>query len=739
MADHVIGQRPVGRAEQVDPAEYLGGSAVHSSVRSRRWLLPAIVVVLWLLVGGPLGSFAGQLAQVQENDNAAFLPGSAESTVVLNDFSEFAGNESLPATVVFEREGGLTQADRRALTGYVEDLGRVENVDPSGVEGPLPSEDGTAAQIVVPIVTSDGDEVVAAVEDLRAVVADPPEGLTALVGGQGGILGDFVEAFGAIDGLLLGVALVVVLVILLAVYRTPVLPVVVLLSAVLGLGIASAAVYGLATADALDLNGQSQGILFILAVGAATDYSLLIVARFREELRDTASKYDAMRTAYRGALEPIVASGLTVILGLLCLLLSDLSSLRGLGPVGALGIAGAMLSSLTLLPAALLLLGRWAFWPYRPQVGSEHRDRTGIWARVAGLVGGRARAVWVGTLVVLAACAAFLPTLNEDPVPQTELFLTEVDSVRAQEVLDENFESDQASPAIIVVPASSVDRAAEVAQGNDGVAPDGVAPLPSGPPTIAAPPEPKVVDGKAVLFATLNDPADSAAATETVRELREQLDAVSPDILVGGSTAILLDTRATVDADRVKVIPAILVVIFVVLALLLRSLVAPALLLVANVLSFGATMGISAVLFNHVFDFPASDPSTLLISFVFLVALGIDYSIFLMTRVREEALRQGTRPGVLKGLSVTGGVITSAGVVLAATFAALGVVPILFLAQIAFIVAFGVLLDTLVVRSLLVPALTYDIGSSVWWPGRLRHEQVHGGGPVDDGSGRPGR
>jgi RND superfamily putative drug exporter len=234
-----------------------------------------------------------------------------------------------------------------------------------------------------------------------------------------------------------------------------------------------------------------------------------------------------------------------------------------------------------------------------------------------------------------------------------------------------------------------------------------------------------VVDGEAIVFAPLTDPAESAAATDTVRDLRADLDAVGDDVVVGGQTAILLDTRDTTARDRAVVIPAILGVIFIVLALLLRSLLAPALLLVANVLSFGATLGISALLFRYVFDFPASDPSTSLIGFVFLVALGIDYSIFLMTRVREESIKQGTHPGVLKGLSVTGGVITSAGVVLAATFAALSVVPILFLAQIAFIVAFGVLLDTLVVRSLLVPALSYDLGPRVWWPSRLWHTPDH--------------
>jgi putative drug exporter of the RND superfamily len=695
-----------------------------STSRSKRWILPAVVVLLWLFVGGPLGSFAGKLAEVQENDNAAFLPKSAESTLAQEEYARFVESESVPTIVVFERDGGLTPQDQQTITGYADELRSVEHVDGGGVVGPIPSADGTAAQLVVPLASSDGEELQQAVIDIREVLADTPEGLTALVGGPGGILGDFIKAFGAIDGILLGVALLVVLVILLVVYRSPVLPFVVLFSAVLALGVASAAIYGLASNDILDLNGQSQGILFILAVGAATDYSLLVVARFREELRDTESKYDAMRNAYRGALEPILASGATVILGLLCLLLSDLSSLKGLGPVGAFGIAGAMFAALTLLPAALVLLGRRAFWPLMPHFGSEHRDTKGIWGKVSRLVGRRARAVWVVTFVILAACAGFVPTLNEDPVPQTELFLTEVDSVKAQEVIDQHFESDQSSPAIAVVAENDLPAAMRVAAGHPGVAADGVAFVPDGPPGQGEP-VPKVVDGEAIMLVTLDANADSVRATHTLRDLRTDLDQVSGDIVVGGQTAILLDTRDTVDRDRLKVIPAILLVIFVVLALLLRSLLAPFILIVANVLSFGATMGISAVLFNHVFGFPASDPSTLLIAFVFLVALGIDYSIFLMTRVREESIRQGTHPGILKGLSVTGGVITSAGVVLAATFAALSVVPILFLAQIAFIVAFGVLLDTVVVRSLLVPSLSYDIGPAVWWPSRLWHTPDH--------------
>ena len=570
----------------------------------RLWVWPLLVVLLWLLVGGPLGSFAGRLAEVQENDNAAFLPQSAESTEALDVLVGFQEQETLPVTVIFERAGGLEPADRETIAALSEDLATVEFVADQGVGQPIVSDDGEAAQVVVQIAATDGEDITASVTEMREVLDGAPDGLTALVGGQGGVLGDFIEAFGAIDGILLLVALVVVLVILIAVYRTPILPFVVLGSAILALGVASAAIYGLASADVLTLNGQSQGILFILAIGAATDYSLLLVARFREELRDHESKYVAMRTAYKGAFEPILASGATVILGLLCLLLSDLASLSGLGPVGALGIAGAMLSSLTLLPAGLVLLGRRAFWPFMPAYGSEHTDTQGLWGRLARLIRGRARVVWVVTFAALAISAAFVVTLDEEQVPQTELFLTSVESVDAQEVIDAHFEADNASPAQLVVPEERPGRDPRSwCRPDEGIAAP-VFPLPAGDD----PNQPKVVDGEVLLFATLADPADSQAATDTVRDLRTDLDAVSEEILVGGSTAINLDTRDVTGSDRAKVIPAILLVILVVLMLLLRAVVAPVLLIVANVLSFGATLGISALVFEHVFHFPSVRP-----------------------------------------------------------------------------------------------------------------------------------
>jgi RND superfamily putative drug exporter len=670
--------------------------------RRRWWVWPLVVALLWILLGGPLGQYAGRLSEVQSNDNAAFLPASAESTEVSRWQTRFADDDVLPAVVVYENPDGLEPSDLADIEQDTVAIRRLPGVVQASL--PIPSGDGEAVQVIAAVDASIGDRIGDVVEKMRSVLEDSDARGEVYVTGPAGILADFVEAFGAIDGLLLLVALSVVLVILLFVYRSPLLPFVVLFSSLLALGVASAAIYVLADNDVLDLSGQSQGILFVLVVGASTDYALLLVSRYREELREHRSRVTAMRRAYRGVVEPVVASGVTVILGLLCLLLSDLSSNQGLGPVGAMGVAAAMLSALTFLPAALLLLGRAAYWPFRPALGSPHPETRGLWGRVANLVGRRPRATWVVTLLALVVAAAFVPTFQDEGTPQTETFLTEVDSVSGQEALDRHFAADSGNPVVVVGPAGELPGIVSTIGASETFVPQG---------------QPQVLGDRVLVQADMTLPADSEAAQDAVAALRERLDSVSPEVLVGGQTAIQLDTLETTTADRNLIVPVILLVIFAVLALLLRALVAPLVLLLANVLSFGATLGVSALVFNHVFDFPGGDPQTTLFAFVFLVALGIDYSIFLMTRAREEAIRQDTRPGMLRALSVTGGVITSAGIVLAATFAALGVLPILFLVQIAFIVAFGVLLDTFVVRSLLVPALSYDIGRAIWWPSAL--------------------
>ncbi|WP_116101077.1 MMPL family transporter [Amycolatopsis thermalba] len=667
-------------------------------MRTARWLVPALLVVAWLVLGGLGGPYAGKLSDVSTNDNSAFLPASAESTRALAEQRTFSTDETLPAIVVAERATGVTPQDSAFLTDAALRIQAIPGV--TNAASPQPSRDGQALELTVSVRV--GGEPGEVVEQIRAQLEAAPEGLTVLVTGPAAQITDLVTAFGGIDGLLLLVAGIVVALILVVVYRSPLLPLVVLLSAVFALGLASLVVYVLADHGVLTLNGQSQGILFILVFGAATDYALLLVSRFREQLRDTENRYEAVKLAWRATLPPIAASAGTVVLGVLCLLFSDLQSNRGLGPVAAIGIAAAFGASVTFLPAALALLGRAAFWPIRPELGSPHPESSGIWGRIAEAVARKPRAVWIGTTVLLLAGAAFVPQLKAGGVAQSDLFLTPVDSVAGQEVLVEHFPGGSGSPTTIITNAGQAEAVARAAR-VDGVA------------QVAA--APNVVNGRVQVVAILTDAADSEAALGTVGRIRQAVHAVpGADALVGGITATQLDTQETSERDRAVIIPIVLVVIFGVLALLLRALLAPLLLIATVVLSFAATMGVSALVFNHLLGFPGADPAVPLFGFVFLVALGIDYNIFLMTRVREEALRTDTHDGTLRGLTLTGGVITSAGVVLAATFAALAVIPILFLAQIAFIVAFGVLLDTLIVRSLLVPALTLDVGRRIWWP-----------------------
>ncbi|MBA3280237.1 MAG: MMPL family transporter [Geodermatophilaceae bacterium] len=701
-----------------------------SGARRRRWVLPAVLVLVWLAVGGPLGSFQGQLAGVAENDNAAFLPTTAESTKVIELQQSFAEAEIIPAIVVYERESGITPGDITAAEDDVEQIGELDGLV-GDVSPPIPSEDGQALQLIVPLDADLGDELSTVVTDIRDIVADNDIEFVS-VAGPGGIFADFGEAFGDIDGFLVIVTALVVAIILVLVYRSPVLPVLVLVGAALALGVSAAAVYGLVKADVITLNGQSQGILLILVFGASTDYALLVVSRFREELHHSQDRYDAIHKALRGAVAPIVASAVTVILGVLCLLFSDLNSNRGLGPVAAIGIGSSLLVQLTYLPAVLALLGRGAFWPRKPRKDDATPGMHGIWSKVADLVRTHPRRVWIATSLLLLIAALFVLQLRVGGASQTDIFLSDVDSVAGQEALGRHFPDGAGSPAVIIGPEDDLDDLVAAAESVDAV--DSVAvttePPPGAPSGAPGPPdgEPKVVDGLVEINAVLGVTADGEVGYQAIRELRAVVgDVGDGSALVGGFTAINLDTQDTAERDLYLIIPIVLLVVFMVLALLLRAIVAPLLLIATVVLSYLATLGIAEVVFAHIFGWPPADPAVPLFGFVFLVALGIDYNIFLMTRVREESLKLRTRPGILAGLRVTGGVITSAGIVLAATFAALGVIPILFLAQIAFVVAFGVLLDTTVVRSLLVPALTYDIGRAIWWPSKLARTENSSG------------
>ncbi|MDN4482184.1 MMPL family transporter [Demequina lignilytica] len=725
------------------------------NVLKRPWVRPiavVLIIVAWLAIGGSGGQTFGKLSEVQENDSAAFLPSSAESTEAAAAHAEFAPTDSVPALLVVEG----SPADLATVQGFIDSVlavplegdpdgrtvGDVTLTGPQG-QGPtaVPSEDGEAilASFAVDAEVFDeaaGEETIGQlyVDTLRGAWEEADTGLTGYVTGPAGLVADLVEAFGGIDGILLLVALGVVLIILLIVYRSPVLPFLVLATSMLALTGAIIAVYAMASADVITLNGQSQGIMFILVVGATTDYALLLVARYREELLRVRSPYAALGRAWRRSLEPIAASAGTVVLGLLVLLLSDLKSNAALGPAGAIGIAASFLAALTLLPALLLIGGKHArgvFWPAMPRYrGDDNHEaeetieaveaRAGVWGRVSRFVDARPRVVWASAALGLVVLAAFVPTFKSGGLGERDIFTAETESVSGFEFLEQHFDAGATSPIRVITPEDSAEDVLAAVAAVDGVSAAYLLTpaVAAGAPAGAVPEDPIIIDGRVEVNAVTQVSASSAEALEIVADVREAAHAVDADALVGGQAAESLDTRLTSERDLVIILPTILVVILIVLMLLLRSILAPVLIILANVLSFAATMGLSAIVFNHVLGFPGTDPSVPLLGFVFLVALGVDYSIFLMSRAREESLEHGARQGVRRALAVTGGVITSAGIVLAATFAALGVIPLIFLAQIAFIVAAGVLIDTFVVRSLLVPGLIGDIGRRAWWPAR---------------------
>ena len=736
-----------------------------------RILLPTVLVVVWFAIAGLGGPTFGKISDVSTNDQAGFLPASAQSTEVNEWQSKFNDSESIPAIVVFQKDSGIvTDADKLKFDELTTTLEDAKGVAPT-VEGEMPSvlgptysEDGEAVEYLV-FFDASGEELLGNITDVRSELKDvTPAGFTSYVTGPGGLLADFVSGFAGIDGILLIVALLAVFIILLVVYRALLLPILVLLTSVFALSGSILGIYYLALNDVIKVSGQSQGILSILVIGAATDYALLFVARYREALFEVQNKWSALGRAFRGSFEPIFASAATVIAALLCLLFSDLNSNKALGPIAAFGIGFAFLAAISFLPALLAIFGRAAFWPFMPKPGKKKlapveqgtlpglEGVRGLWKGVGNLVGKKPRATWIITLVVLLAAIAGLPGLKASGIPQTDFLLGDnIESVDGQDVLAKHFDAGDGSPVVIVADEKKYEAVLAAAEATDGIskasvqadakamaaaykkaAEDAAAAAASayaaGPPAAGAPsafvmPQidtiPQVVDGKVIINATLKYQADSAAAENVVKQMRTDLVSEDPSVLVGGETAIALDTNETAQADLAKIIPIVLLVIFLILMLLLRSIVAPLVLIFTVVVSFAATLGLSAIFFNNVFGFPGADASVPLFGFVFLVALGIDYNIFLMTRVREESINLGTRPGILKGLTVTGGVITSAGVVLAATFAALGVIPLLFLVQLAFIVSVGVIIDTALVRTLLVPALAYDIGPKIWWPSKL--------------------
>jgi putative drug exporter of the RND superfamily len=670
------------------------------------------VVALWLLVAAASFSFASRLSEVQDNALASRLPESAESTRALEKLAPFQDPDALPTIVVYEAESGrLSDEQLGEIAAQKDELGELDGVE-GEVVGPFTSEDEQATETLVTFDfgPNGSDRMPAAAEEVRDVAA--LKGVSVHLTGAGGAAADAHHAYAGIDSRLLLATLGVVLLLLLITYRSPVLWVLPIFSAMVALYTSEAVVYLLARYAGLDVSGESRGILTVLVIGAGTDYALLLVARYREELRRHEDRHAAMSSALQQATPALLASAATVALGMLCLSLADLRSTAGLGPVNAIGVAVTLLVMITLLPALLVVCGRWVFWPKRPAYGSPEPTSSGFWAKVGQKIAPRARVVWIGTAAVLAVACLGIFQLDATGLSSEERYTREYDSVVGQEVLAEHGLTDNSNPITVV---SDVGEAFEVTAALLEI--EGL-----GEPT-----SPAVQGDVAVVTAPITTDAASKASFDTVREVREVVHAIpGAHALVGGTAAILLDIETASARDNAVVIPVVLVVVMLILTLLLRAVISPLLLIGTVVLSFGAALGISALIFQYVFGFEHADAAFPLFVFVFLVALGIDYNIFLMTRVREEAAEHGTREGSLAALSATGGVITSAGLVLAATFVALATMPIVFFVQLGTAVALGVMLDAMVVRSVLVTALNLDLGSRIWWPSDLDRRKVSG-------------
>ena len=657
--------------------------------RRTKWL----VVVFWIVVLVVAGPLAGKLTGVQKNDAVEWLPQSAESTKVFKLSEQFGTADEAPAVVVYERPAGITPADLAAATADKAVFTQIDGVVDEKVVGPIPAKDNQALELLVPIRMGTGGwqtltDAVSAMQD-QATPRDA--GLSMHVAGPAGMAAAFGEAFKGIDGTLLFSALGVVTIILLLTYRSPILWLFPVISAGVALGSAEGVIYLLVQHAGLTVNAQSAGVLTVLVFGAGTDYALLLVARYREELRRHEDRHEAMAFALHRAGPAIFASASTVIIGMLALVVAEMNSTKGMGPVAAIGIAVGLLAMLTLLPALLVIGGRWLFWPVRPTFGSADHTETGLWARIGRLIARRPRAVWVVTSLVLVGLALGLTQLKTDGIANKDAFVGKTDAVAGAAVIGRHFDAGTGQPVVVIAKSA---RAAEVSaalRSTTGI-------------TAVADPVEKA--GFVYLEGTLADGPDSRAAEATVDRVRAAVHNVDgADATVGGGTAVVLDTKRASSHDNKVIIPVVLVLVFLVLSLLLRSILAPVVLIATVVLSFLAALGIGALVFTHVFGFKGGDPGTPLLCFVFLVALGIDYNIFLMSRVHEEAKKSGTRRGALTGLAATGGVITSAGLVLAGTFAVFATLPVVSFAQMGFVVSVGVLLDTLVVRSILVTAL----------------------------------
>jgi RND superfamily putative drug exporter len=700
--------------------------------RRSKWL----VVLAWVMLIFPFGALGSKLVDVTDNRTESFLPADAESTEALRvQEQRFPGGETVTGLIVYRRAGGLTEADQAAIAGDAE---RAADVLPLVGRPLVPFAEGSPPGLVSPggdlaytivAVPDDNDRIAEWGTDLRRLVhGQTPEGLEVYVTGSLGFNADFEEVFGDIDVKVLLVTVVLVVVLLLLIYRSPVIALIPLVVVFIAYTIARGLVYLYADSGAT-VSDNGATILVVLMFGVGTDYCLLLVSRYREELRTHEDKHDAMALAIRRSGPAILASGLTVALTMLVLLVATIGSTHSLGPVSAIGVTVAFTAGLTLLPALLTITGRRGFWPrrhtveFRPEGGGVERE--GIWRRVGQRVLQRPGRALAATLVLFGIGALGLLSYKEDYSVQN-FFKEATESADGFTVMQAAFPAGALVPTTVLVersdgPVTDEDIAAvrEAAQ-----AVDGVAAVDGG--------EQRSTDGRvARLNLIFDDDPFEAAALERVQVLRDAVHAAAPEggrVLVGDGSAVQADFNEAAARDLRLIVPLALLVIFVILAVLLQALVAPLLLIASVVISFLGTLGLSVWFFIHVIGDTGVDNSLPTYAFIFLVALGIDYTIFLMSRVREEARHHGTREGTLRALAATGPVITSAGIILAGTFAVLMTLPVTFIFDLGFMVSVGILLDTFVVRTIMVPAIVELFGDRVWWPstatggGRALHE-----------------
>ncbi len=686
--------------------------------RTTKWIVLASVIVLTAI----MGALGGKLGDVKDNEQSSWVPSSAESTRVADLISDEVNPNEIPTLVAFHRPGGLSEADLAAMDAQGAEISKIDGITAEGVLTPNGAKALQAQGLNVPdLVSADGEvayiyftfdlgkdgwnKIQDPVEEIKDITA--MDGVDVYVGGFGGQAYDFISSFGESHITLLLMTFGVVILILLFTYRSPVLWILPILCAFIANTMAGGVVYLMAKYAGMVVNDQSQYILSILVIGAGTDYALLLVARYREELRRHEDRHEAMAFALHRAAPAIIASAATVVLGLLCLAFADLNSTASLGPVLAVGVAVTLFVMVTLLPALLVIFGRWIFWPVKPTFGTPEPTQKGLWARVGQRISVRPRTVWVGTAVVLLVACLGLFKLDASGLSTEDSFTEELNSVTAQKLLASHDLADNSNTIQVVANDDQI-QATRAAIADI----DGLGGTPTDPTSLG--------DGRSYYEVPIQVDLASDAAFQIVESARDAVHAVDgAEALVGGGAAFYLDTKTASIRDNKVVIPLVLIVVLLILIVLLRALTAPLILVGTVILSFGAALGLSSLIFDYVFDFAGSDAGFPLFAFVFLVALGVDYNIFLMTRVREETAQHGTRKGSLIALSSTGGVITSAGLVLASTFLVLASLPFVFLVELGVAVALGVLLDTMIVRSVLVTAINLDLGGKIWWPSKL--------------------